>query len=219
MSKRPAKKINKAEPPLTPAQKAAATRARKKREADALVKADAERLAQVVNLHISGMSYAQIGAAIGATADDVEDMLVRDTQRYIKTQPALRVYVRNWVSERYTSLLDTVWDGATDATDPKMLEHQDRAVKILDRMAKLHGAEAPTQTEVTVDAAPEAVEKMVNALAAQQGLGYDVDIFAGVSDVVDAEVVHDAVEQSGQALVDSGEMVGETQDGDNGEGF
>lgn len=160
-------------------------------------------LAQIVNLHIAGYSLEDIGAATGQTADEVDRVLQRDAARYVRTQPALRTYVRNWVSDRYTKLLEAVWDDATDAFSATKLEHQDRAIKILDRMAKLHGADAPVQTEVKVDAAPEAVEQLVQALASQQGMGYDVEIF----DVVEAEVVHAAVEQSHTALQEAHDAV------------
>ena len=123
-------------------------------------------------------------------------MLASDAARYVRTQPQLRVYVRNWVSGRYARLLDAVWDEATDKTHPNKLEHQDRALRILQQMTKLHGAEAPVQAEVKVEAAPEAVERLVSTLAAQQGLGYD----AGIFDVVDAEVVDDAVDETSAAL-------------------
>jgi hypothetical protein len=174
----------------------------------------AARLAQIVNLHIAGYSLAEIGASIGASAQEVDRMLQEDTARYVRTQPALRTYVRNWVSERYTQLLDAVWEDATDKHGKEKLEHQDRALRILDRMAKLHGAEAPTQTEVKVEAAPEAVEQLVAALAAAQGLGYDVDVF----DVVDAEIVHAAPAEARAALEVSGNAVAEPQPGD-GEGL
>ena len=201
-------------PALTPHQKAAATRARKKAEAEALAKAEAQRLAQVVNLHIAGYSLADIGAAIGASEAEVDRMLNRDAARYVKSQPQLRVYVRNWVSERYTKMLDTVWDDATDKASPRLFDAQDRALRILNSMTKLHGAEAPAQSEVKVEAAPEAVEQLVTALAAQQGLAYDTSIF---DDVVDAEVVHDAVAQSEEATLDAAERVGEPVDGENEE--
>lgn len=213
------KKYPLTKPALSPQQKAAATRAKNKREAEALERAKAEQLAQVVNLHIAGMSLTQIGTAIGATTEEVDRMLANDTARYIKSQPALRVYVRNWVSDRYTKLLEGVWDEAVDKNNPQKLDNSAQALRILKEMTALHGAAAPVQTEVKVEAAPEAVDKMVQALAAQQGLGYDVDIFTGVSDIVDAEIVHEASEQSAEALVDAGERVGEAQDGDSEEGF
>jgi hypothetical protein len=206
----------------TPRQKAAIAKRQEQTKAEAdlanqqsKAQADAARLAQVVNLHIAGMSLAQIGAAIGASADEVDRMLMTDTQRYVRTQPALRVYVRNFISERYNKLLEAVWDEATDKNHREKLEHQDRALRILDRMERLHGAAAPTQTEVKVDAMPEIVEKMVTALATSQGLGYDTSIF----DVVDAEVVHESVDRAAAATLDAGERVGEMQEGDPEDGF
>lgn len=189
--------------------------ARREAEADLAVqptkaKSDAARLAQIVNLHIAGFSLAEIGASIGASVAEVDRLLSEDAARYVRTQPQLRRYVRNYISGRYSELLSTVWDTATDKEHVLMLDHQDRALRILDKMAKLHGAEAPVQSEVKVESAPEAVEKLVSALAAQQGLGYDVGIF----DVVDAEVVEDAVTQSADALGVAGDEV-EVSDGDD----
>ena len=183
-----------------------------KADAQTQAQAAAARLAQIVNLHISGMSLAAIGAAIGASADEVDRMLAQDTQRYVRSQPALRVYVRNYVSEKYSKLLDAVWDEATDKNHRAKLENQDRALRILDKMARLHGAEAPTQAEVKVEAAPEAVEKLVQVLSQAQGFGYDVDIFDG--DVVDAELVHDAVGQSAGALESASRAVEQEQPDD-----
>lgn len=204
---------------LTPAQKTARTKARQKAERDALVKADEVRLAQIVNLMLAGLTPAQIGLEIGASADEVEQMIMRDAQRFIRTQPALRTYVRKWISGKFTELLDAIWDDATEKTSnskitangfDRKLASQDRAIKILDRLAKLHGADAPTQTEIKVEAAPEAVDKLVAALAASQGQGYDVSIF----DVVDGEVVHEAAQQAGLALEVSGNSADFQEDSD-----
>ena len=179
----------------------------------------AARLAQVVNLHIAGFSLSQIGDAIGASADEVDRMLASDAARYVRSQPALRTYVRNWISERYTKMLDADWEQATDKGHPHKLEHQDRVLRILDSMRKLHGADAPVQTEVKVEAAPEAVEKLVNHLAASQGLGYDDGIF----DIVDAdlvgEVVHEAAEAGPAATEVSGNEADQArpEDGEDGD--
>lgn len=189
-----------------PVKKSAASKAVAKRaEENALERANAQRLAQIVNLIIAGHSMADIAAATGSTVDEVETMLTNDVSRYVRTQPALRVFVRNWVSAKYTGLLNAVYDQAVDKTNGKQLEYHTAAVRVLERMADLHGAKMPTQSEVKVEAAPEAVEKMVEALARAQGVGYDANIF----DVVDAEVVEDAVEESEAALADASEAVGE----------
>lgn len=180
------------------------------REQQSVAKARAAQLAQIVNLHIAGHSLADIGASIGATADEVDRMLAQDTQRYVRSQPALRQYVRQFVSGKYTSLLDTVWDRATDEHHEDNLDAQDRALRILDRMARLHGAEAPVQKEVHIDAAPAAVEHLVNVLAQHQGLGYDDSIF----DVVDAELVEDAARESPAALEAAAADVDAEHEGD-----
>lgn len=197
---------------LTPQQKAAATRAANKREAERLEKAKAQRLAQVVNLKIAGYSFEDIGQSIGATAKEVEAMLAQDVARYVRSQPALRVYVRDWVSSKYTKMLDAVWDEATDKDHPKKLEHQDRAMRILDSMRKMHGADLPVQSEVKIETAPEAVEKLVSALAASQGMGYDTNIFD--AEVIEDEAVHTAVIESEETLADSASHVGEDAEDD-----
>jgi hypothetical protein len=168
----------------------------------------AARLAQMVNLHIGGFSLDQIGQAIGCSAAEVDRMLSQDVGRYVRSQPALRVYVRNFISEKYLGLLDSVYAQATDETNNRQLDYQDRALRVLKEMARLHGAEMPVQSEIKVDAAPEAVEKMVEALAGRAGLAYDASIF----DVIDAEVIEDARTESQQAALDSAEQVGEGEE-------
>lgn len=199
---------------------AAEKRAREKAEADALAvqrnaaTARAAMLAQIVNLHIAGHSLEAIGASIGASADEVDRMLANETQRYVKTQPALRTYVRNFVSGKYSDLLDAVWDQAVDKSHKQQLEYVDRAQRIIAQMGRLHGAEAPTQTEMKIEAAPEAVERLVAQLAAGQGLAYDDDIFD--AEVVEemTEAVHALPAAAAEALEVSGNLV-EESDGDD----
>lgn len=189
---------------LTPAQKAARTRAANKAEKDRLAKLDQQRLAQMVNLHIGGYSLDEIAHGLGMTVDEVTQSLERDTAKYIKSQPALRIYARNFISSKYMDLLEAIWDDATDKSPQKMsaagfdkrLASQDRAIKILSELTKLHGAAAPVQTEVKVESSSEAVDALMHALTAKDGLDYDLDVF----DIVDAEVVHDSAVVSGNEL-------------------
>lgn len=204
---------------LTPAQKAAATRAARKAEQERLDKANAQRLAQIVNLHIAGFDLAEIGAQIGASADEVDRLLAADAARYVRSQPALRTYVRNWISARYAQMIEADWEEATDRSHPKKLENQDRVDRFLSQMAKLHGAPAPVQTEVTIEHAPEAIDRMVATLAAQRGLTYDDDIFDAdvVEDdgvVEDEGVAADLVAETAEALEVSGNRVEEPQEDD-----
>jgi transposase len=133
--------------------------------------ANAAQLAQVVNLVIAGHSFESIGASIGASASDIEQMVSQGAERYVRTQPALRTWVRNWISAKYTAMIDADWDQASDPDHPEKLEHQDRVMRMLPNMARLHGAEAPTQSEVKVEHSHDAVENLVRKLSEQQGTG------------------------------------------------
>lgn len=201
---------------------AQAEKAAAKAEADRVAmaeKASAARLAQIVNLHIAGISLAEIGAQIGATADEVDRMLQQDAQRYVRSQPALRIYVRNFVSKHYADMLAVDMPVALDVNHEEKLEHQDRAIKLLDKMAKLHGAEAPVQSEVAVSAAPESIDKMVQMLAAQAGRSYDMTVFDDdddEDDIHEAEIVSDEmVTETQRALEVSGNAVGDEQEDDS----
>lgn len=167
----------------------------------------AARLAQIVNLHIAGFSLEAIGQSIGCSADEVDRILTNDVARYVRSQPALRVYVRNYISEKYGKMLKAIEEDATDKSSPKKLESQDRMLRILSQMSKLHGADAPVQAEVKVEAAPETVEAMVKYLADKQGLGYDDDIF-------DAEIVEEIVHESELELEAASAAVEQAQPGD-----
>lgn len=162
---------------------------------NAKAKAADQQLAQIVNLLIAGHSYESIAAGIGASADDVEKMVTAGAARFVRTQPALRTYVRNFVGSKITKMIEVNWAEATDPKAVDRLANQDRVLKMLDRLAKLHGADAPIQSEVKVEAAPETVEAMVKALAARQGQAYDENVFDVDTDVFDVEVLEDAAQE------------------------
>jgi hypothetical protein len=172
--------------------------------------ANAAMLAQIVNLTIAGFSYEVIGAQIGMTADEVERLVTEKSTRYIRTQPALRTYVRNWVSGKYTELLDAVWTEATDRDHKEKLENSVQALRILKEMTNLHGAAAPTQAEVKVEQTNDAVEALVRALAAQQGKAYNDAIF----DIVPGNVVHQSVADSAARTAIAATAVEDDQPGD-----
>jgi hypothetical protein len=178
------------------ARQQAAQEAQALEDAKTAADAAAARVAQIANLVIAGYSLAHIGASIGMSEAEVEKILSEDSARYIRSQPALRVFVRNFISEKYNGLLEAVWNEATDRTHAEKLEHQDRALRILKEMARLHGAEAPTQAEIKMEASSDAVDAMVAAISAAAGKGYDTTIF----DVVPGEVVHEAHEETQRAV-------------------
>lgn len=195
----------------TAAQSATAAKAVELAGATAAAEASAQRLAQVVNLMIAGHSLADIGAQIGASEAELDRMLNEDMTRYVRNQPALRTYVRNFLSGKYAELLDAVWDDATDKTSKVRFEAQDRSLRILKEMGNIHGAAAPVQTEIKIEATPESVEKVIKALAAGEGLDYDIDIF----DTVPGTVVHQMVDETVKAIEVSGNAVEESDGHDD----
>lgn len=177
-----------------------------------LDKAAAQQLAQIVNLTIAGHSYAAIGASIGKSADEIEQMLTQSAGAYIRTQPALRVYVRNFINEKMTGLLDAVYTEATTPGHKEKLEHSAQALRILKEMAHLNGAAAPVQSEVKIEASDETVEALVASLSQGKGLSYDTDVFD--LDEADVEEVHQAHEQTVRALEESSAAVEQDQPDD-----
>lgn len=168
----------------------------------------AQRAAQVANLLIAGYSYEEIGASIGATAQEVEKMLTGDVARYIRTQPALRQWTRRWLSGKMTGLLEAVYDQAVDPTHRDQLAYHDRARATLKDLAKLHGAEAPTQVEVEMPNVTDAVQQVLDKVAASQGLAYDVDVFD-----LDPEDITEMTEHEAKALEAATQEVDDDQTG------
>lgn len=181
-------------------------------------KSDAAQLAQVVNLVIAGHTFEDIAESIGSSAAEVETMVTNGAGRYVRTQPALRVWVRNWINAKYTEMIDANWDVASDPNHPDKLDNQHAVIKMLTGMERLHGAAAPTQSEVKVEHSHDAVELLVRRLSEQQGQGYDVSIFDD-DDTVDAEVIsdtdiHASADNALAALEAASRNVGLDQDDD-----
>lgn len=194
----------------TKKQKAAAEKAAERKAAQDLRESDkaaAQQLAQIVNLNIAGHSFAAIGAEIGMSGDEVEALVQRGAAQFVRTTPALRTFVRNFVSEKMTGLLDATYLQAIDTSRADQLDYVASVQKTLRDLSRLHGADAPTQSEVKVEASPEAVEQLVMSLAKNRGLAYDDDVF-------DAEIVEDLVDDSQRELEVSRNAV-EESDGED----
>lgn len=197
----------------TPAQIAAVERAAvARKEADDLAVQESEadavaaRTAQIANLLIAGHTFETIGRQIGMSAVELEREFTKDSARYVRTQASLRIWVRNWISAKYSTMIEANWDHAKDKTSAERLENQDRVIKMLNGMERLHGAAAPTQSEIKVDAAPEMVQKVVDAIASKAGVGYDMDIFDIDPDDI-TETVHEAPGASLAALEQASRVV------------
>lgn len=163
---------------------------------------EAQRLAQIVNLQIAGYSLAQIAAGSGTTVAELERLLTKDTGTFVRTLPAMRAHARSRISGELHAMTEAVREMALNPTkiveidgeavevaNDRMLDAQDRMLRNVKELAKLYGAYAPTQTEVKIENAPEAVERLIQKIAEAEGLGYDSSVFD--DDIEDAEIVED----------------------------
>lgn len=149
--------------------------------------------------------------AYGATWDEVAEILGYPTGQsaQVATEKALenelrtpetKAFMRKLLSDQMEKLLKSVMPKATDSlTDndgnkvdnPEHLAYVDRALRIIDRKAKLWGVDAPTEFVVTNPSVAE-IERWVSEVSASDIPEVDEgDIFG--DDTVVGEVVEDAV--------------------------
>jgi phosphoglycolate phosphatase-like HAD superfamily hydrolase len=103
--------------------------------------------------------------------------------------PLEREQMRKLIGKRLDRLLSAVMGNALDPNNPNQLAFHARALAVVDRQAKLYGADAPLQ--VQVNAADEqilAFVEMVSPNAAADKLAIEADPMAD-EDIVDAEVI------------------------------
>jgi hypothetical protein len=86
---------------------------------------------------------------------------------------------------RLDRLLQSVWGPATDAKHREHLAYNRTALAIVDRMTKLHGADAPQRLEVST---PDAERKEAWLRLAMQQVG-GLEMIEEEADIIDAEVL------------------------------
>ena len=102
----------------------------------------AERTKQELQLLLAGASYREIAEAVGVAPSTVHD----DVQRALRDIPRREAdELRQVEVERLDRLQRAVWADAVKGDLPSV----DRAVRIIDRRAKMLGLDAPQQVEVS----------------------------------------------------------------------
>lgn len=112
--------------------------------------------------------------ALAASADSEED---RDKMRLL-------------IGKRLNRLLASHMAKAVDPKEPAQLAYSARVLAILDRQAKLYGADAPTQLQIS--ATDSVIEEMVAVLsptASSDLEQVEYDITQADEDIEDAEVI------------------------------
>lgn len=143
-----------------------------------------QRAEAALTLRLSGAPYAAIARTLefvnaGAARSAVEQLLAESggSERDIAAARAM-------TSSRLERLLRSTWPKATDPDDPDHLQYVRTSLAIIDRHARLLGADAPQKLEVyTPD--QKAQEEWVQAMLREVG----PDGVEEEENIIDAEIV------------------------------
>lgn len=94
-----------------------------------------------------------------------------------------REKARKLIDKRLNRLLAAHMPKALDPKDPQQMAHSARALAIIDRQARFHGVDAPTQIQVSV--ADQYIEEYVQAIMPLAAAHND----AIEADILDADIV------------------------------
>jgi hypothetical protein len=111
----------------------------------------AQRL-RILQLRRSGARYDEISREAGCSRGSAYNVVARELKRLAQEARAEADILRQQELDRLDALQAAVWAKAL-AGD---LRAVDAALKVIDRRVKLFGLDAPTRTQVTLDAMPEA---------------------------------------------------------------
>lgn len=144
------------------------------------------RAQAAVALKIWGASYTDIAKQLGYSSAYRARTVVERTIAKGADNPDDISIQRVLADRRLSRLLTSVMGKATDPKDPQHLAYNARALAIQDRIIRLYGMDAPTQTVVHT---PDTERVMAWVQSMVTLAGRDVD--AGEAEIVDADVVED----------------------------
>jgi len=113
---------------------------------------------EALDMKLRGMTDRAIAAQLGVTHTTVQNRIraaLLRTNAYRADE--YRTFMETQLDEMYESLRDKIIEGDTKAIDS--------ALRILDRKAKLYGADAPAQLEVTMESeADKEIKALMNIM-------------------------------------------------------
>lgn len=137
-------------------------------------------------MRIGGASYTDIARTLEYSsayrARSAVERVLADTAESTEDRDKQRVLI----DRRLSRLLQSVMGKAVNPNDPEHLAYNARALAIVDRQAKLHGVDAPTQTVVYTPDSEKVERYIAEVLALAQKDREDAE-----ADIMDADVVED----------------------------
>lgn len=125
----------------------------------------ANRAAAAVAMKVAGASYSEIARTLGFSSAFHARSAVERSLAASADNDDDRAKLRVLTTRRLERLLKSVMARAVNPNDPDHLAYNARALAIIDREARLHGIDAPTQAIVhTPDS--ERVEKVIGQVLA-----------------------------------------------------
>lgn len=107
----------------------------------------ATKAASALSLKLFGASYSDIARTLGYSSAYRARAAVERVLASQADSPEDRDKMRVLLTKRLERLLVSVMPKATDPNDPQHLAYQARALALIDREAKMHGVDAPTQVQ------------------------------------------------------------------------
>jgi hypothetical protein len=145
------------------------------------------RAEAAVAMKIAGATYTEIAKVIPYSSASVARQAVeRSLAATVGDED--RAQMRLLESKRLERLLRSVWGRATNSSDAEHLSYVRAALALIDRHARLHGLDAPTQMVVYSPAQSE-IEAWVAGMSRQvvSGLPLEADIIGGEYEVIQTE--------------------------------
>lgn len=144
-----------------------------------------------VTMSLYGASYTDIAKTLHYSSAYRARMAVERALAGAEHDPESKEHHKKIIERRLNRLLSAHMGKALDVNNPEQLAHSARALAIIDRQAKLHGVDAPTQLQIS--ASDQYIEEFIEAMLPHT----QQDKLAIEADIMDAEVLEEA-EDDGQ---------------------
>jgi hypothetical protein len=140
----------------------------------------ANAAAAATALRIAGASYSEIAEAVGFSSPEAAmDAVERDLAfRATAASDDKKELVREESAARIERLLRSTWRKALDEQNPEHLPAVRTALSLIDRLARLRGADAPQVVSITTPTEME-LDRWVRSVIAQQAM----------PDIIEGEVI------------------------------
>lgn len=153
------------------------------------IKGDSEdaptRAAAAVALRIDGAGYSDIARVLDYSSAQRARQAIENALAEQAGTPEQIEHIRWLNARRLEKILNSLMRRATNPKDPDHLQYARMAVVVIDRHAKLYGADAPQKMAVQITPGQSELEAWVMQTARQ------VMAIEDEGDIIDAEVVED----------------------------